>query len=130
MIVLSTHALSFSVGDKDILTDIGFSLNEGDKLGVVGVNGAGKTTLFRLLTGEYTPSSGEVFLARERTLGWLRQDEASLPAGRGETLYDYVVASYEEPLALEAQIREEEEALAAAGFKDGDISELSEKDLW
>ena len=52
MTVLSTHALSLSFGDRDILTDVSFSLNEGDKLGVVGANGAGKTTLFRLLSGE------------------------------------------------------------------------------
>ena len=79
MTVLSTHALSLSFGDKEILKNISFSLNEGDKLGVVGVNGAGKTSLFRLLTGEYTPSAGDVFLAKERTLGVLRQDEAANP---------------------------------------------------
>ena len=72
MTVLSTHALSLSFGDKEILSDISFSLNEGDKLGIVGVNGAGKTSLFRLITGEYTPTSGEVFLAKERTVGWLK----------------------------------------------------------
>ena len=65
MTVISTHNLSLAFGDKEILKGIGFSLNEGDRLGVVGVNGAGKTSLFRLLTGEYTPSTGEVFLAKE-----------------------------------------------------------------
>ncbi len=114
MTVISTHELSLAFGDKEILNHISFSLNEGDKLGVVGVNGAGKTTLFRLITGEYTPTDGEIFLAKDKTLGWLRQDEASVPASRGESLYDYVLSGYAEALALEEEIRETEAALAAA----------------
>ena len=118
MTVLSTHNLSLSFGDKVILDNVGFSLNEGDKLGIVGVNGAGKTSLFRLLTGEYTPTSGEVFLAHERTLGTLRQDEASLPAARGESLYDYVLAGYGEALSLEAEIAKTESELAKAEWEE------------
>lgn len=118
MTVLSTHALSLSFGDKEILKNISFSLNEGDKLGVVGVNGAGKTSLFRLLTGEYTPSAGDVFLAKERTLGVLRQDEAANPHMGERTLFDYVLLSYGELLSLEAQIAREETALAAAEGED------------
>lgn len=118
MTVISTHSLSLSFGDKIILDNVSFSLNEGDRLGIVGVNGAGKTTLFRLLTGEYTPTSGEVFLAHERTLGALRQDEASLPAARGESLYDYVLAGYGEALSLEAEIAKTESELAKAEWEE------------
>ena len=124
MTVISTHNLSLAFGDKEILKDIGFSLNEGDRLGVVGVNGAGKTSLFRLLTGEYTPSAGEVFLAKERTLGVLRQDEAANPALFERTLLDYVLSSYGELLALEAQIEKEEAALANAEWEE-DVLRLS-----
>ena len=118
MTVLSTHNLSLSFGDKVILDNVSFSLNEGDRLGIVGVNGAGKTSLFRLLTGEYTPTQGEVFLAHERTLGALRQDEASLPAARGESLYDYVLAGYGEALSLEAEIAKTESELAKAEWEE------------
>lgn len=118
MTVISTHSLSLSFGDKIILDNVSFSLNEGDRLGIVGVNGAGKTSLFRLLTGEYTPTSGEVFLAHERTLGALRQDEASLPAARGESLYDYVLAGYGEALSLEAEIAKTESELAKAEWEE------------
>ena len=124
MTVISTHNLSLAFGDKEILKGIGFSLNEGDRLGVVGVNGAGKTSLFRLLTGEYTPSAGEVFLAKERTLGVLRQDEAANPALFERTLLDYVLSSYGELLALEAQIEKEEAALANAEWEE-DVLRLS-----
>ena len=112
MTVLSTHALSLSFGDRDILTDVSFSLNEGDKLGVVGANGAGKTTLFRLLSGEYTPTSGEVFLAHDRTVGYLKQDEATGTAHADVSLFTYMLESFPEALALEGEIAAAEAALA------------------
>ena len=45
MIALTCEYLGFSVGAKTILKGVSFSLNEGDKMGIVGVNGAGKSTL-------------------------------------------------------------------------------------
>ena len=124
MTVLSTHALALSFGDKEILKDISFSLNEGDRLGVVGVNGAGKTSLFRLLTGEYAPSAGNVFLAKERTVGVLRQDEAANISLGERTLLEYVLMSYGELLALEERIEQEERALAKAEWEE-DVMRLS-----
>lgn len=124
MTVISTHALSLAFGDKEILNDVSFALNEGDKLGIVGVNGAGKTTLFRLITGEYTPTSGEVFLAKDRTVGWLKQDEAVRCERGEETLLDYVLASFSPLLALEAQIAACDAALAKAEWEE-DVLRLS-----
>ena len=54
MTVISVSSLSLSFGEVDILKNVSFSLNEGDKLGIVGVNGAGKTSLFRVISGVYT----------------------------------------------------------------------------
>ena len=124
MTVLGTHALSLSFGDKDILKNISFSLNEGDKLGVVGVNGAGKTSLFRLLTGEYVPSEGEIFIAKAHTVGILRQDEATSPAVGEVPLLDYVLESASDLLSLEAEINEKERALAKAEWEE-DVLHLS-----
>ena len=124
MTVISTHALSLSFGDKEILNDISFSLNEGDRLGIVGVNGAGKTSLFRVITGEYAPTSGEVFLAKERTVGWLRQDEAVRSDAASQTLYEYVLASFDALLTLEGQISKAEAELATAEWEE-DVLRLS-----
>ena len=124
MTVLSTHELSLSFGDRTILNKISFSLNEGDKLGVVGVNGAGKTSLFRLLGAEYAPTGGEVYIAREKTLGWLRQDEAVSPANASLSLYDYVLSSYGDLLSLEERIAAQEEVLAKA-TEEAEILQLS-----
>ncbi len=114
MIALSVTGLGYSIGDRVILEDIGFALNEGDRLGIVGVNGAGKTTLFRLLTGEYTPTAGAAFIARDKRVGWLRQDEATTAIGGDVSLLNYMLAAFPKPLHLESEIAELEEAIAEA----------------
>ena len=53
MISISCENISMSFGSDEIIKRVSFALNDGDKLGIVGVNGAGKTTLFRIITGEY-----------------------------------------------------------------------------
>ncbi len=76
MISISTRALAYRIGTRDILTDVTFSLEEGDRLGIVGVNGSGKSTLLRMLCGEYTPDEGEVYIAKDKVIGMLHQDDA------------------------------------------------------
>ena len=53
MTVISVNNISLAFGTNEILRDISFSLNENDKLGIIGVNGCGKSTLFKLILGEY-----------------------------------------------------------------------------
>ncbi len=119
MIVLSTSHLSFGIGDRDILKDITFALNEGDRLGIIGVNGAGKTTLFRLLAGEYTATDGAVFRAADRTLGYLKQDEA-ISAREGETLFDFMLAAFPCQRELEARIAACEYEIAEAEMEENE----------
>ncbi|MGI5066265.1 ATP-binding cassette domain-containing protein [Treponema putidum] len=47
---------------KDIIKNISFIINKGDKIGIVGANGAGKTTVIKLLLGLYKPTSGEIYI--------------------------------------------------------------------
>lgn len=74
MIIIGCNKISLSYGMTDILSDVSFSLNEGEKLGVVGVNGAGKSTLFRILMGQVDPTDGDVFIARDKSIGYLEQN--------------------------------------------------------
>ena len=53
MIVLSCNNLYKSFGIDSILENICFTVNEGDKIGIIGVNGTGKTTLMKIISGEY-----------------------------------------------------------------------------
>ncbi|MBQ8508939.1 MAG: ATP-binding cassette domain-containing protein [Clostridia bacterium] len=74
MIAISLSDVSLEFGTDVILDKISFSLNEADKLGIVGVNGAGKSTLFRLITGDYTPTNGSVYISKDKTVGMLEQN--------------------------------------------------------
>ena len=76
MISISTSDLAFRVGTREIIADVSFSLEEGDRLAIVGVNGSGKSTLLKMLCGEYEPDEGNVFIAKDKTVGMLHQDDA------------------------------------------------------
>ena len=76
MIAITVEDLSLAFGTKVILEKISFSLDESDRLGIIGVNGCGKSTLFKLITGELTADSGNVYISKDKTVGILRQDDA------------------------------------------------------
>lgn len=63
-----------SFGDKRLFRDIKFSLQDGEKVGLIGRNGEGKTTLFRILAGEDTDYQGDIALSRGTTIIATRQE--------------------------------------------------------
>ena len=58
--LLEVKGLSKNFGGLKAINDLEFSVRKGEILGIIGPNGAGKSTLFNLLTGELTPSAGEI----------------------------------------------------------------------
>jgi zinc transport system ATP-binding protein len=84
--ILSVKDLSFHYNGRDVLSDISFSVEAGDYIGLVGPNGSGKTTLLRVVLGFIEPERGEVRLFGEspenftawRRIGYLPQKPASL----------------------------------------------------
>ncbi len=123
MIAFSVSDLTLSFGDRTVLSRLSFAVNEGDKVGVIGVNGAGKTSLFRCLTGEYTPTEGDVFIARDKVIGHLCQN-TDLSHYGSMTLFDYLLGAFPHLTALEAQIAETEAALAVG---EEDASQLASR---
>ncbi len=111
MVLLSASDISLSFGTTEILRDVSFSINEGDRLGVIGTNGAGKTSLLRVITGEYTPDSGSIYLSKGKTMGLLRQDVAVMCDNEETTLLSYMLDAFPELLSLEDEIRETEALL-------------------
>ncbi|WP_341645196.1 ABC transporter ATP-binding protein [Thauera sp. SDU_THAU2] len=78
--VLACENLSYAVGETWLLRDVGFSVHEGENLGIVGPNGSGKSTLIKLLTGIHKPASGVVRLLGQPLAKMRRRDIAQLLA--------------------------------------------------
>jgi ATPase subunit of ABC transporter with duplicated ATPase domains len=74
MIDLSVNSIvkSFELG-KNILDGLSFSVNTGERVGILGHNGCGKTTLFRIIVGELRPDEGEIMIAPSKRLGLISQ---------------------------------------------------------
>ena len=76
MISISTKDLAYRIGTREIIGGVTFSLEDGDHLAIVGVNGSGKSTLLKMICGEYTPDEGEIYIAKDKIVGMLHQDDA------------------------------------------------------
>lgn len=71
--MINLNHVNYETNGKEIIRDISFAINSGEKIGLVGPNGAGKTTLLKLISGDLTPTSGEVIRTNEE-IGMLPQD--------------------------------------------------------
>ena len=117
MIALSTQDVSLAYGTDVILKDISFAVNDGDRVGIIGVNGAGKTSLFRILAGVSEADSGAVYIQKGHTVGMLEQNP-NLTALPGEvTCLEYMYTAFPELLELESAISRTETLLAQAANK-------------
>ena len=93
--------LSKAFGARDVLTDVSFRVDPGDRLAVVGRNGEGKTTLLRILAGRLEPDGGNVSLPRGATVALHDQRP---PLDSGLTLEQYVSQGMEEAQRAEAEL--------------------------
>lgn len=73
MILLSAQNISKSFMERRILGNTSFFLNEGDKVGIIGINGTGKSTLLRILAGAEEPDSGEIIRTNGIRISYLPQ---------------------------------------------------------
>ena len=101
--------VSVGFGAQQVLDDVSFRINRGERVGIVGPNGAGKSTIFSLLTGESTPDKGDVTLPRDIRVSHLRQQLK--PAAPDVNLLEYsenalpaLIGNQREIEALETQL--------------------------
>ena len=73
IIAIGCDKIEKAYGVDKILTDVTFSLNEGERLGIVGVNGAGKSTLINIISGKIDDFQGSVYVAKNSKIGVLQQ---------------------------------------------------------
>ncbi len=102
MIVLSCNNLNKSFGIDTILEDVSFTVNEGDKVGIIGVNGTGKTTLFKVLSGIYGYDSGDIYLGKGVEIGYLEQNTNFQS---DKTIYEEVLEVFSDLIEMENYIR-------------------------
>lgn len=103
MILISVQNVKKSFGINEVLKDITFSLQKGEKMGLVGVNGCGKTTLMRLLTGELEPDGGAIHKSKELKLGYLAQRD---DIAADDTVWGALLRVFERVIAMERRLRE------------------------
>lgn len=102
MIVLSCNNLNKSFGIDTILENISFTVNEGDKVGIIGVNGTGKTTLFKVLSGIYGYDSGDIYLGKGVEIGYLEQNTNFQSE---KSIYEEVLEVFSDLMEMENYIR-------------------------
>lgn len=100
--ILACNNISKSFGIDEIIKNASFHIEEREKAAIVGINGAGKTTLLRIIMGEYQADSGEVIIAKDRTIGYLAQHQNL--AG-DSTIYDELMSVKKDIIELEKKIR-------------------------
>ena len=74
MIAISGNGISKSFGIDTIIKDASFTIQDGEKAGIVGINGAGKSTVFKILAGLMEKDDGEIFIGKGKKLGYMAQD--------------------------------------------------------
>ena len=122
--LISTDNLSFGFGGETLLKQITFSLNEGDRVGLIGGNGEGKTTLIRILLGELEPENGHLFVKNGIRLGYLAQNGGYDSA---RSVWEEMRAVFEEDLRAIEALREVEKAISNADASSGEYRALSAK---
>lgn len=94
-----------------VLDGVSFSLNEGERIGLVGANGVGKSTLLKIIMGEVPADSGAVLRASGKRIGYLAQ---TLAHAAGKTLADLIAESLDGVMGLERRLRDLETAMSLA----------------
>ena len=88
MRVLAAENISKSYGERALLSDVTLQINQGDKIGLIGVNGTGKSTLLRLLAGEEAPDGGSIFCQPGHRAAYLPQNPVFAPE---DTVLEHVL---------------------------------------
>ena len=94
--------LSLAFGGREILKEVNFQVEPGQRIGLVGPNGSGKTSLLRMIIGELSPDRGEIRIARGARVGYLPQDVYEALSGH---LLQSMVGSIPSRVRLEEELK-------------------------
>lgn len=106
--VLACQNISKAFGTDEIIKNASFHIEANEKVAIVGINGAGKTTLLRIIMEEVPADSGEVIIARGKSIGYLPQN----PDIQGNhSIYEEVLSAKAYVISLEERLRDMEERM-------------------
>ena len=109
--ILSCNNISKSFGTDVIIKSCSFNIEDHEKAAIVGINGAGKSTLLKIITGIEPADTGLVTLAKDKTLGYLSQQQN---LNSDNTIYDELLSVKQYILDMEAQLRNIENQMKSA----------------
>jgi len=99
--MVSVQDISVSFGSFDLLTDISFLINDQDRIGLAGKNGAGKSTLLKIISGHQSPTSGQIDMSKEVTIGYLPQQ---MKVDDTTTVINETITAFSELIGLSEDI--------------------------
>lgn len=109
--ILSCNNISKSFGTDVIIKSCSFNIEDHEKAAIVGINGAGKSTLLKIITGIEPADTGLVTLAKDKTLGYISQQQN---LNSDNTIYDELLSVKQYILDMEAQLRSIENQMKSA----------------
>ena len=112
MIILAVQDVRKSFGTHEVLKHVSFTLQEQERMGLVGVNGSGKSTLMKIIVGEETADSGTVSVQKGLQTGYLAQ-QGELKGG--ETVREALESVFDPLVRIETEMRELEQLMAEHG---------------
>lgn len=101
--ILSCQNISKAFSENQVLKNVSFHIEDYEKAAIVGINGAGKTTLLRIIVGELQSDDGIVTLSKDKTLGYLAQNDA---VDTANTIYEELMSVKQELIDIEARMHE------------------------
>jgi len=126
--ILNAQKLSKSYGANPLFQDVSFTVQEGDRVGLIGPNGSGKSTLMRVLAGSVSPDSGEVVLRKHTRLSYVEQESRFEP---GETVRSVITRALEQANVVETDREARlQETLGRTGFTDFSVQANSLSGGW
>lgn len=120
MIILSLSNVSKYYGANEILKDISFSVEDKEKIGLIGLNGSGKTTLFNILANELSRDSGDIYIRKGLKIGYLKQHTS---ISSQETIYEECLKVFKPLIQMEKALRELENKISEES-KNGQTDKL------
>ncbi len=126
MIILSCSNISKAYVVDNIIEDISFTINDNEKVGLIGLNGAGKTTLFNILTGELDYDSGNIVIPKNKKIAYLKQNTK---IESDKTIFDEMLTMFGDIISMENDIRQLETEISkfTEHDEDGVLEALMDK---